>query len=426
MRTTLSLILILILSAPLGAFAADLGWLDPTKLGPTLKSLQGQNLSLDNTKSGPASYSYDGGKVIRDVALWGSLLRMGKLTPYGRLAVPAALLVEQAYNKGLFDDSFFAPYVGRSFNPPVHSGNTGLLPVGSYIYHNGFYYQITGDPSPSGGFVNPSTYLSSYTRLAGTPYYIWNGALLFYIDTSRPLHSTPGNYEKMYVPYKIFKYISPVTPTKPIPLDVLERLIDEIGRALKKNDQDARDLAYKLDDLIKNNPDIIDHPDLLKSAEVKQSLTSDKIDTIQNQLDNINSQLESDPTNIELQQKKIDLEKQLDEVSEKNNEEKLDEDVDVPALSVPELKSINLDPIKETQGALMNKFPFSVLSASGSLFSALVAPPLAPSFVIDFGITSVTIDLSRFDDFASNIRAVMSFLIYGFCVYVCLKIWSRF
>ena len=101
------LFLILFLLAPFCSFASGLDWLDPTKLGPTLKSLQGQNLSLDNTKPGPPAYNYDGGKVIRDVALWGSLLRMGKLTPYGRLAVPAALLVEQAYNKGLFDDSFF-------------------------------------------------------------------------------------------------------------------------------------------------------------------------------------------------------------------------------------------------------------------------------------------------------------------------------
>ena len=424
MRIILSLILIF--SAPCSALASDLGWLDPTKLGPTLKSLQGQNLSLDNTKSGPASYNYDGGKVIRDVALWGSLLRMGKLTPYGRLAVPAALLVEQAYNKGLFDDSFFAPYVGRAFNPPVHSGDTGLLPVGSYIYHNGAYYQITGDAYPSGGFVDPSTFLTRYTRLGGTSYYIWNHSLLFYIDYSRTHPDSPGFYEKMYVPYKRVLDIPHVTPTKPIPLDVLDRLIDEIGRALEKNDQAARDLAYKIDDLIKNNPDIIDHPDLLKSPDVKDSIANDKIDTIQNQLDNINSQLENDPNNTELQQKKLDLEKQLEDISDKTNEEKLDENVDVPTFAVPDLKQINLDPIKETQGILMNKFPFSVLSAAGSLFSALVAPPLAPSFVIDLGITSVTIDLSRFDSFAANIRAVMSFLIYGLCGYVSLRIWSRF
>lgn len=67
-----------------------------------------------------------------------------------------------------------------------------------------------------------------------------------------------------------------------------------------------------------------------------------------------------------------------------------------------------------------------MLSAAGSLFSVLVAPPLALSFEIDFGITSVIIDLSKFDGFASNIRAVISFLIYGLCAYVCFRIWSRF
>ena len=388
--------------------------------------MQGQNLSLDNTKPGPPAYNYDGGKVIRDVALWGSLLRMGKLTPYGRLAVPAALLVEQAYNKGLFDDSFFSPYVGRAFNPPVYSGDAGLLPVGSYIYHDGKYYQITGDAESSRQFVNPTTYLQRFIRLASTPYYIENSVKLFYIDYSRPHPNNPDAYEKMYVPYKKVGDIPQVTPTKPIPLDVLDRLIDEIGRALEKNDQAAKDLADRIDDLIKNNPDIIDQPDLLKSPEVKESLTSDKIDFIQNQLDNINEQLLIDPTNAELMQKKLDLEKQLEEFSEKRNEEKLDEDVDVPAVPELELKQINLDPIRETQGIMMNKFPFSVLSAAGSLFSVLVAPPLAPSFEIDFGITSVIIDLSKFDGFASNIRAVMSFLIYGLCAYVCLRIWSRF
>ena len=420
------LFLILFLSAPFCAFASGLDWLDPTKLGPTLKSLQGQNLSLDNTKPGPPSYNYDGGKLIRDVALWGSLLRMGKLTPYGRLAVPAALLVEQAYNKGLFDDSFFAPYVGRAFNPPSYSDNTDLLPVGSYIYHNGEYYQITGAAEASNAFVDPTTYLQNRVRLGSTSYYIENSNILFYIDYSRPHPKNPNVYEKMYVPYEKFNDIPHVTPTKPIPSDVLERLIDEIGRALEKNDQAARDLAYKIDDLIKNNPDIIDHPDFLKSSEVKESLTSNKIDTIQNQLDDINEQLLIDPTNTELIQKKSELEKQLEDVSEKTNEEKLDEDVEVPAVNVPELKQINLDPIRETQGIMMGKFPFSVLSAAGSLFSALAAPPLAPSFGIDLGITSITIDLSKFDGLASNIRAVMSFLIYGLCAYICLRIWSRF
>ena len=125
-----------------------------------------------------------------------------------------------------------------------------------------------------------------------------------------------------------------------------------------ENDQAAKDLADRIDDLIKNNPDIIDQPDLLKSPEVKESLTSDKIDSIQNQLDNINEQLLIDPTNAELMQKKLDLEKQLEEFSEKRNEEKLDEDVDVPAVPELELKQINLDPIRETQGIMMNKFPF--------------------------------------------------------------------
>lgn len=323
------ILIIILLSIPSFSFGSGLDWLDPTKIGPTLKSLNGNNLSLDNSKLGPPSFNYDGGKVLRDVALWTSLLRLGRYTPYGRLAVPAVLLVEQAYNKGLFDDPFLEPVVRDAFNPPL---NGSPAPgIGDIIFHDDKYYQITGSPYSSRAYVE-ETYLNNYVKLGGSIYYIMSPSLLFYLDYSKKFDrppTLPPAYLMMYVPFKILsKPPDEVEPSKPIPFDVLQRLIDLLGNILKQQTDQSNQIASKLDNIIANNPYILETPELLTPLEVKDSLTDEKLTDLNDKLNDVNSRLELDPTNSELLKKQADLQKEIEEKSEKINEEKLEEKFD--------------------------------------------------------------------------------------------------
>ena len=230
--------------------------------------------------------------------------------------------------------------------------------------------------------------------------------------------------------------------------------VNDVARHINNSIPSSPGLANDLDKLMLDHPELWAFPDAaslpentapgtniedyppawpITPSQIQQWSAANSIAAQQALVDDLQAKVDANPNDIVLQtslsQAKTKLaQMQATSVGDLAQSEQKEKDLEIsePAVLVPELKSINLDPIKETLGIMMNKFPFSILGAAGSLFSALAAPPLAPSFVIDFGIAQMAIDLSTFDIFASNIRAVMSFLIYGLCAYVCLRIWSRF
>lgn len=288
------------------------------------------------------------------------------------------------------------------------------------------------------------------------PFTFFSGNYLYHTPEIRFPNASPGAAKYYGQRYPLTLTENPKTYPPSNPDYINPNQASDIAEHINNNIANNGAIANELDNLMKDHPELWAFPDAvavpdtmspgseisdyppawpITPPQVKQWAAEKSIAAQQALVDDLQAKVDANPNDLALQtalsQEKAKLvQMQATSVGDLAQSEQLEKAKDLeisePAVPDPELKSINLDPIKETQGIMMNKFPFSILGAAGSMFSVLVATPQAPSFIIDLGIVQTPIDLSTYDIFASNIRAVMSFLIYGLCAYACLRIWSRF
>lgn len=446
------------------AAAPALALIGAAAIGATVVAVGGTQYAQ---KAG-GSYSFNGSHLTREMIAYSS----SSITKQTIDQIAAAQgLAQQAggYFLGKAVTAIFD--LQKAYNDDILKGYSNLFPVVENHFKDDQNILSPGDiidPSElydsdncSGSFKVLSVTAADYTQCRESS----DMAPTFQSDCRRiwlDVPVTPNTCSPGYIEIRVHVIKlepSSESPTvSPVPPMITSPTASDLSGAINDAIPDNPAVANDLDQLMKDHPELWSFPDSVSvpgtmdpgsslddyppawpitPSQIQQWSATNSIAAQQALVDDLQAKVDANPNDLGLQTSLSEAKSKLDQMqatsvgdlalSEQLEAEKA-EDLEISEPAVPdlELKSINLDPIKQTQGIMMGKFPFSVLSAAGSLFSVLVAPPLVPSFEIDLGITSVTIDLSKFDVFASNIRAVMSFLIYGLCGYVCLRIWSRF
>ena len=219
----------------------------------------------------------------------------------------------------------------------------------------------------------------------------------------------------------------------------LQDFVDRLDELLKENDQLAQDIADALDNIIAKNPQQYLDWAPFSPQEFEDGMLQGKLEdaiqqresatdpATQKQLDDLIGRLSDRANRNELERQKREQGQEQGQEDQKPKEDEPKEEFKPPEVSETELKAIDFQPIVDLKDKMMTKFPFNLLTAFGSAIDILKAEPKAPSFEINLGFDKpIIVDFSALDSFASFIRAVMSFLIFGACGWGCFRMWSRF
>ena len=445
------------------AAAPALGLFGVAAIGATVMAIGGTQYAQ---KQG-GSYSFNGSHLTREMIAYSN----SKLTQQtlGQLAVAQGMMQDAGgYVLGKSTAAVFdlkKAYAEKVF--PQYQALKGVIE--NYFYDNSvssgihpndvFEYKtldenttctgvakVTHVQSNYGGCIPASRFGSGY--FSGCGMYLWASKRI--PESACMAGTTPGFFGYNNTAILVSTTDAPTYPDTLTP-DQEKAIGQAVADAIATNPAVANDL----DNLMKDHPELWAFPDSatvappsgqisdyppvwpITPSQVQQWVANSSITAQQALIDDLQLKVNANPNDLALQtalsQAKAKLKQmQATSVGDLVQSEQLeaekakDLEITEPAVLDPELKSINLDPIKATQGVMMGKFPFSMLASAGSIFSALSTSPVAPAFDIDLGLTVKRVDLSFLDGFASNIRSVMAFLVYVLCVYGCLRIWSRF
>lgn len=168
-------------------------------------------------------------------------------------------------------------------------------------------------------------------------------------------------------------------------------------------------------------------PPSLTAGQINTALATAQSAIANQTAESINSIANANPNSIEAQIAQanimVELAKAEAEQAKAEAEEIAETPVSVP--TSPDWGEIDFSPLLALQGALSTHAPFSWLGDLKLVWDSVVKTPIAPSFNINLGIGSpINIDLARFDDFASTLRAIMSFLLLGLASWLIVRLFG--
>ena len=97
----------------------------------------------------------------------------------------------------------------------------------------------------------------------------------------------------------------------------------------------------------------------------------------------------------------------------------------VPDVPLVTLHDFDFSPLTDLIDLMKTKVPFTLLSIPGSVLSALVTEPVAPSFDLDLGLTVAHIDCAIVDPLATAARSMISFLVWFATVFCIIRLFAR-
>lgn len=309
------------------------------------------------------------------------------------------------------------------------SGNRKILTLGSVTRTGGFYaypgedifvalkrFYAVGAPVEIGGqrLVN-----TAYTLMVWGPYedgYVVasNGNRLCYAST-RSMTTT-----------------ATTDPVYPVPATTGDPQRFAAAYPQTQAGQDETDkIAGDNPSAIKQPPAAMT-PDQIKEAS-KQAETA----TLQSAATTAEAAAAADPTNTALQiaaqqaRAAADLAAIQSEAAqaelEATPEEEEKTDTPPPAGPAPDADlALDFSPFLGLQDKAMSKFPFSLVSSLGSLFSGLTSAPVTPSMDVPmpWGMAPKQITLSHWDDFAGKWRMMIALFFHASCIYAIIRRYS--
>lgn len=337
----------------------------------------------------------------------------------------AGVNLADAYNRGFFNDGPLADVANDAFpgSPPEDLSGVKIDCTGQSQCTPGKVAQLGYRISHSrtGGFTQQAAALNWFNGLHsgftsdGTQYvryydlHLNNGTWWcwvdnYYIGTGGYVNGVPDSFGKP----------SSIAESSPQEQSLAQKLAEALG---------LPEVQTALKNAIKQVPELLkDVPAPITNNQVNEYITNNNTynDDYISFLNDLKNTYQGDTTWIDqeiAQAQKEQVKEELD------NAEK--ESANAPALTIPEIKTINIQPILDLTGELFGVFPFGLISSFVSGMSSLVAEPTPPSLHIDCGIFQKDIDFSVFNGFASFLRAVMSFLLYGLTAFFCVRLFAR-
>lgn len=306
--------------------------------------------------------------------------------------------------------------IGNTFSSAF--GNRKILTIGVDIPHTvnlplsscpAYFTPVPPYISLGGGVY---TYLPYATTMSGS--FIW---YTYLSETQTTYHSQP---------YTMQSTTDPLTP-------VLGSYNPSVFAAAYPNTQAGQDETDKI---------AADYPAAIKSEP--QEMTPDQIADALKQIESEMSEATAvaaeaaaaaDPTNTALQiaaqQARLEADKDsvIAEAERAKAEVEPEEETDTPPPAGPALDQdlqVDLSPFLGLQDKAMSKFPFSMVSSLGSLFSGLTSAPVTPSMDVPmpWGIAPKQITLSHWDDFAGKWRMMIAFFFHASCIYAIIRRYS--
>lgn len=169
-------------------------------------------------------------------------------------------------------------------------------------------------------------------------------------------------------------------------------------------------------------------PVALTPADLQAALAANTAQVAEAVKQAADNRLAADPTNTALQtaadQAALDLAKAQAE-AEKEEVKEEDMTASTPGLDARDIAEIDFSPITNLSTEFSSVFPFGLITSIASGFGGLDSSPITPSFTIDLGLTQKEVNFSSFDSFASIIRSILSFLMYGLTGFFCFKLYAR-
>lgn len=394
----------------------------------------GSTASVDSTKK-TITRPVQAIKTFPPSAPGGKSYHFGKQTAVGVgvAALASYLLDHPSTAPGLAD-----AIAGSTFTP---YSSLAPLPAGSVLEIR-YETSVTSNPiqillSPAikmvltGPFGSPSySYCSS---VANPPLpvltHVANANVVSLYGPGTRTDCTPPS-----VPLSIASAPATVTtgPLTPLPSSVdYQRLADAVaGLSGAVGELDATISANK-------SPGLLDVPKL-SQPEIDQAAVKTAELQAQDRADQLKAEAEADPTNTakqiaaeeaqaEAERRKLDYERNYDQLEDQDPQEPEPEMIPPPPGPEPDIDlEIDLTPFLTLQDKAMGKFPFSMVSSLGSLFSGLTSAPVTPSMDVPmpWGMAPKQITLSHWDDFAGKWRMMIALFFHASCIYAIIRRYS--
>lgn len=277
------------------------------------------------------------------------------------------------------------------------------------------------------GQTSSPAYESSYAILTSPGYapgwYKTNSSSWYYNFNLRKKPNTTDTYQIDQTSYSVSYVVGvpdsfgrPATITEASPQE--QTLAQKLAQALGLPEVQAalKSAIQQVPQALTNVPAPITNNQVTDYITNNNTYNQDYI----NYLTDLKNTYQGDQTWIDNEIAKAEKEQAKEE-----KEDAEEEQANAPLLQIPAIKKVDIKPITDLTGELSRVFPFGLVSAFCSGLSSLVAQPTAPSFTIDAGIFQKEINFSIFNSFASFIRSVMTFLIYGLTAFFCVRLFAR-
>lgn len=339
----------------------------------------------------------------------------------------AGINLADAYNRGLFNSGPLNDVANSALPSTLPESLTGVkldcagqtqctagkvALIGNRISHSEVTagttaaaaqaYLASKNPNPQ--FQSNGQYLVYWYNIhvVGSYFYVWQDT--YAVGNSNFINGVPDSF------------VRPATITENSPQE--QSLAQKLAQALG-----LPEVQTALRDAIKSVPEILkDVPTPITNNQVNEYITNNNTynnDYI-NYLTDLKNTYQGDTAWIDQAIAEAQKDQSKEEIQQAEQES-----ANAPSLSIPEIKTVNIQPILDLTGDLSGVFPFGLISSFVSGMASLVAEPTPPTLHIDAGIFQKDVDFSVFNGMASFLRGVMSFLLYGLTAFYCVRLFAR-
>lgn len=305
-----------------------------------------------------------------------------------------------------------------------------ITPYTGFVYlENGVAYQISSLSGFQYGVTNWDLSMAAY--LAAQPFDMGGGMRRSSVSSSyvrwNPRAQGSYIYFDVAILTKVAVSLSPTAiPTTSNPSALA---------AAFPNTEAGQD---ETDRIAAENPAAIkSEPVPFSPEQIQEAMKQAEKEMLDSAADTAEIQAAADPTNTALQiaaqqarvaadQATIQAEAAKAEVETKPEEEAKTDTLPPAGPALDADLVLDFSPFLGLQDKAMSKFPFSMVSSLGSLFSGLTSAPVTPSMDVPmpWGIAPKQITLSHWDDFAGKWRMMIALFFHASCIYAIIRRYS--